>query len=182
MKKLLLTLSSISLTVMPSLNIISCQTTIDDEDYFIPTDQPKNIEEIEESVKIATDKSEDFKINLEKEWNEYKVKIDYENMTEEEQELEKVNFRFNSINLQKDNIYRFWLVIYSYKVFQFDEEYSNEFETDKGWKVRLSAINKNEFEEISKFYFNDEDSNKKTKEHLKKMYDWAIQDNPNVSE
>ncbi|WP_339034430.1 hypothetical protein [Spiroplasma endosymbiont of Cantharis rufa] len=47
MKKLLLTLSSISLTVIPSLNIISCKTTIDDEDYFIPTEQPKSIEEIE---------------------------------------------------------------------------------------------------------------------------------------
>ncbi len=38
MKKLLLTLFSISLTVMPSLNIISCQTDIDDEDYFIPSE------------------------------------------------------------------------------------------------------------------------------------------------
>ncbi|WP_339034428.1 hypothetical protein [Spiroplasma endosymbiont of Cantharis rufa] len=131
---------------------------------------------------MATDKSEDFKINLEKEWNEYKIKIDYENMTEEEQELEKINFRFNSINLQKDTIYRFWLRIYSYKVFQFDEEYSNEFVTDKGLKVRFSARNKNEFEESAKNFFNDKDSNKKTKDHLKKMYDWAIQDNPNVSE
>ncbi|WP_339034433.1 hypothetical protein [Spiroplasma endosymbiont of Cantharis rufa] len=182
MKKLLLTLSSISLTVIPSLNIISCQTKNDDEDYFIPTEQPKNIEEIEESAKIATDKSEDFKINLEKEWSEYKIKIDFENMTEEEQEIERTNFSFNSNDLQKDNIYRFWLLIYSYKVFQFNEEYSNEFKTDKGRTVRLSARNKNEFEEASKIFFNNKYSNKQTKEHFNKMYNWAIQDNPNVSE
>ncbi len=182
MKKLLLTLSSISLTVIPSLNIISCKTTIDDEDYFIPTEQPKNIEEIEESAKIAKDKSDDYKINLEEEWIEYKIKIDYENMTEEEQELERTDFSLNSIELQKDNIYRFWLAIYSYKVFQFNEEYSKEFKTDKGRTVRLSAKNKNEFEERSKSFFNDKYSNKKTKDHIKKMYDWAIQDNPNVSE
>ncbi len=182
MKKLLLTLSSISLTVMPSLNIISCQTKNDDEDYFIPTEQPKSIQEIEESVKKAVSKSDNFKVNFEKEWSEYKIKIDYENMTDEEQEKEWMNYNLNSINTQKDSIFRFWKLVYAYKVFQFNENYSEELEIDNGTKIIFSAVSKEDFIWLSgDVFLNDKYSNKKTKDHLKKMYDWAIQDNPNVS-
>ncbi|WP_342258592.1 hypothetical protein [Spiroplasma endosymbiont of Dioctria linearis] len=92
-----------------------------------------------------------------------------------------MNYNLNSITKQKDIIFRFWMLIYSYKVFQFNENYSKELEIDNGRKIIFSAVSKEEFIRLSDIFLNDKYSNNETKDHLKKMYDWAIQDNPNVT-
>ncbi len=180
MKKLLLTLSSISLTVMPSLNIISCQTDIDDEDYFIPTEQPKNIEEIEISTMIYHDKSEDLKIELTELWSEHKIKVSFDDMSKEEQEIERIKFHVNSEKVQKEAISRFWVGIYGYKISQFDENYINERITEKDRKIKIEAQSKDYIDYSLKSLSNNEFYTLKTKEHVEKIYNWAIMENPNI--
>ncbi|ALD66069.1 hypothetical protein [Spiroplasma cantharicola] len=180
MKKLLLAFSSISLTAIPSLNIISCTPEIEDEDYFIPTEQPKNIEEIETNFKLAVDKNEDFLVQAYKEWAEHKIKIDWDNLKKDEQDIERIKFNHNSIETQKSKIYIFWMWVYQYKIYQFDKNYKKELVTNNGIKRTLKAENEETFKFFLELALKNEFHNDKTKEHIKKMYDWGIQENPNA--
>ncbi|AUB32132.1 lipoprotein [Spiroplasma floricola] len=106
MKKLLNLIAAFSMTAMSTLTLTSCQIKGEkeietDKDFFMETEQPKSIEEIEEKIKVKYDDLDYWKeIAIEK-WYKWKVDNKYFEKTEQEQDELNKEFNATSIEMQK---------------------------------------------------------------------------------
>ncbi|AUB32130.1 hypothetical protein [Spiroplasma floricola] len=190
MKKLLNLIAAFSMTAMSTLTLTSCQIKEEkevetDKDFFMETEQPKSIEEIEEKIKVKYDDLDYWReIAIEKLYK-WKVENDYFNKTKQEQaELEK-KFDATCIEQQKFYIYMAWNNIYEYKIQQFipNLDYKKTLYSPKGKKIRLIIL-KDE-NSIKWFYKIKNDlinslTPKKIVDHFEKMEKWALTENPNT--
>ncbi|AUB31614.1 hypothetical protein [Spiroplasma floricola] len=185
MKKLLYIISGLSVTVFPTSNLISCKTKPKiDQDYNIPelNEQPKSIEEIEKLACEAYDKNQEY-LNIKNEkWNKYKQSIlNWNELGDEEKNKHREIFFTSSLEYQKQLIFQFWWgSTYQYKIYQFNPEYKKELMTLSGYKLDLKAENKELYSYSLKLFLNNEYLTNNTKEHIQKIYNWGIQDNPNA--
>ncbi|AUB31613.1 hypothetical protein [Spiroplasma floricola] len=186
MKKLLYIISGLLVTVFPTSNLISCKTEPKiDPDYYIPelNEQPKSIEEIEKLACEAYDKNQEYlNIKLEN-WLKYRDNIkNWDNLKEDEKDEHKINFFSNSIETQKSEIFQFWWFgTYQYKIYQFNPKYKKELITPLGYKLNLEANNKERYANNLNGSLNYRYSTVHTKQHIQKIYNWGIQDNPNAN-
>ncbi|QHX36396.1 hypothetical protein [Spiroplasma sp. BIUS-1] len=185
MKKIIFSLSSIAFTILPTSQIISCQNKpTPDEDYFIPklNDQPKSVEEIEILACEAYDKNRTYlEINYEK-WDAYINSIpNWNQLSQEEKNQHNVSFNLNSIESQKRNIFQFWVNTYKYKIYQFNPEYDKTLTTPNGNKLNIKAENRNLYDYSLKLALEKKYTTKETKDHIQKIYNWGIQENPNTT-
>ncbi|QHX36393.1 hypothetical protein [Spiroplasma sp. BIUS-1] len=184
MKKIIFSLSTLIFTILPASQIISCQNKpTPDKDYFIPNlkEQPKSIEEIEVLTCEAYDKNQRYLEISDKEWEEYKNSIpNWNQLSQEEKNQHNVSFNLKSIESQKQDIFQFWVNTYKYKIYQFNTEYDKRFITPNGNKLNIKAENSNLYGYSLKLALESKYTTKKTKDHIQKIYNWGIQENPNT--
>ncbi|QHX36395.1 hypothetical protein [Spiroplasma sp. BIUS-1] len=170
---------------MPTSQIISCQNKpTPDEDYFIPklNDQPKSIEEIEILACEAYDKNQRYLEISTNKWDEYKNSIpNWNQLPQEERDKHNVSFSLNSIESQKQDIFYFWLDTYKYKIYQFNPEYTKTLTTPNGYKLNIKAGNRNLYDYSLKLALENQFTIKETKDHIQKIYNWGMQENPNTT-
>ncbi|QHX36394.1 hypothetical protein [Spiroplasma sp. BIUS-1] len=185
MKKIIFSLSTLIFTILPASQIISCQNKPEpDEDYFIPNlkEQPKSIEEIEILACEAYDKNRTYTEISTNKWDEYKNSIpNWNQLSQKERDKHNVSFNLNSMESQKQYIFYFWVNTYEYKIYQFNPEYDKTLTTPNGNKLNISAQNNHSYDRVLKLYLEDQFITKETKDHIQKIYNWGMQENPNTT-
>ncbi|AUB32129.1 lipoprotein [Spiroplasma floricola] len=115
MKKLLNLIAAFSMTAMSTLTLTSCQIKGEkeietDKDFFMETEQPKSIEEVEERIINTYDIQKEYNELSHDKWDQWVWANDYWNKTKEERE--ELTKKFNATCIEQQKFYIYSLEIY----------------------------------------------------------------------